>query len=451
MLGKTLNKLIKKTQISSSFGAKMLSIIFAIILWIFVMDQVNPEITKTFENVSVNLLNEERISEKGLEIMGTKEFYVNVKVKGRRNEVLNVKNSDISITADLGSATKGNNAIRLEQKLYKENVVIEELAQAEINIFLDEIIEENRPIRIEYSGNVPNNFSLDKITLYPKEVTIKGPETIVSMVKRVVGVLDLEEIKTDTTKRVKIRALDENGQVVGGISLGRDYIEVILSVNKVKSVRIEPLLVGKVAEGFKIVKAEVSPSVVAIQSKEDGIKEITQMLTKEINVNNLSETKEFKIELVILSGVETPYLTGEVTVTVEIEKLQSKDFVFEPSEITFLNVPKKQSIEVSEGLDKVNVKFVDVESILSDLTKSDIEIYIDGSNLKVGKNRVNILYKTRNRYEKISIIPEFIDVNVLETDEVGSQSESTQEDESARGVVSTPVSTSGEINAESEG
>ena len=52
----------------NDLGAKITVLIIAIFIWSFVMDDVNPEISRTYRNVSVNYSNTSALDRQGLEI-----------------------------------------------------------------------------------------------------------------------------------------------------------------------------------------------------------------------------------------------------------------------------------------------------------------------------------------------------------------------------------------------
>lgn len=63
---------------------KIFSLIIAIILWSYVMDQKNPEITNEYKNVTVNLTNVSALDRQGLVVMEPSEVKVNVKMTGKK-------------------------------------------------------------------------------------------------------------------------------------------------------------------------------------------------------------------------------------------------------------------------------------------------------------------------------------------------------------------------------
>ena len=102
-----LPKAIFDAKFSHNTGTKLLSIAMAILFWFFVMDQVDPEITRVIESVPVQLTNTQELDQNNLKIMNQTDFLVNVEVTGRRNNVLSLNSKNIYLWSDMRSVRSG--------------------------------------------------------------------------------------------------------------------------------------------------------------------------------------------------------------------------------------------------------------------------------------------------------------------------------------------------------
>ena len=110
---KKIREIYNKSKFSRNTAPKILSLIFAIVFWIFVMDQVNPEMMRELEDIPVQLIGVEELKSNNFEIMGERDFLVNVTFKGRRNEVIKITKADIDITANIGQLKSGDQTVLL--------------------------------------------------------------------------------------------------------------------------------------------------------------------------------------------------------------------------------------------------------------------------------------------------------------------------------------------------
>ena len=96
-------------NITKNTTQKLFSLIFALVFWIFVMDTENPETIRVIGRVPVTLLGVEQLVAKELQIVEEGPFTIDLKVKGRRKEVIAFKAGDLKVTVDLFQAQRGSN------------------------------------------------------------------------------------------------------------------------------------------------------------------------------------------------------------------------------------------------------------------------------------------------------------------------------------------------------
>ena len=115
-----LPKALFETKISHNSGTKFLSLALAVLFWFFVMDQVDPEITRVFENIPVQLTNTQELDQNNLKVMNQTDFFVNVEVTGRRNNVLSLNSKNIYLWADMRSVRSGLNNVFTNLSFYEK-------------------------------------------------------------------------------------------------------------------------------------------------------------------------------------------------------------------------------------------------------------------------------------------------------------------------------------------
>ena len=96
---------------ASNTAIKILSIIAAVVMWLYVMNEQNPQITTMIRDVPVKLLNLD--DSKFALIQDPSEFKVNVKVKGRRSLVADLKPNDINAEVNMRGRMEGDNLIQM--------------------------------------------------------------------------------------------------------------------------------------------------------------------------------------------------------------------------------------------------------------------------------------------------------------------------------------------------
>ena len=80
----------------------LLSAVLAISLWVYVVTTVTPEDSQWIRNIPVTFTNEDGLfSDRNLTLTKGRNATVDLKVYGKRQDLLKLNNSNISITVDL--------------------------------------------------------------------------------------------------------------------------------------------------------------------------------------------------------------------------------------------------------------------------------------------------------------------------------------------------------------
>ena len=115
----------KSAKDSSRTITIILSVVIALILWSYVIIQVNPTKKETISKIPVQLLNVQTLTARQLAISGDGEYVVDVVVEGRRADIVKIKSEDIVAEADLFGWSKGENYIPVNVKVPSALKIVE--------------------------------------------------------------------------------------------------------------------------------------------------------------------------------------------------------------------------------------------------------------------------------------------------------------------------------------
>ena len=93
-----------KKRLTNNWGLKLFSIIFAILLWLVVVNVDNPVKTNTFDNIPVKLQNTNLVTDEGLvyEVLDSTDT-VTVSVSAPRSYLELLSKDDIVAVADFNN------------------------------------------------------------------------------------------------------------------------------------------------------------------------------------------------------------------------------------------------------------------------------------------------------------------------------------------------------------
>jgi len=401
---------MSKSRISNNTAPKLASLFFAVLLWVYVMDIENPETLRTFKDVPVQLVHIEELQDSGLVLMNSQDYSVDVMIEGRRSDVLDVKKSEIEITSDLLGFGKGTNSIPIDLNLIADNVKITKISKNEIKVDLDRIVSVAKTVEITINDELPNDYKAKQVMVNPQQILVVGPETLVNSVTKLVGEIEIVEKSTDLLKKVPIKAVDSDGNVVSRVQPKVAYVDLELSIDKFKTVNLKGSVVGSVSEGYEYVGISLNPQSIMINGEENVVDSVDLLRTKSIDISNITKKTTKTVELILPEGVHKQYLATPVMATIDVEEIVTKTFSYHIDDISILNLKSELEVRLLGPTPYFEISVEARKSLIEDLEKSDLLLNLDLANHISGRysKKLNIdsnveNYELENLYKELNI------------------------------------------------
>jgi hypothetical protein len=241
-------------------------------------------------------------------------------------------------------------------------------------------VEKNVKVSINYS-NIPQGLIIVNNPPKNLNIRVRGPRSQLSTIsaKDMLFTIDLSNVTTGTSL-FEIRTdqiIPPRDVLVTGISPS----EVTLDIDKLKqkNVTINPSI-GPPDTGFEVVgKPTVTPGRVTISGPESLLSKINSVSTDPVSLSG--EKSKFTIEVPVRSPYPLVDIVGHntVKVTVDIkETILEKEF--NDLDISLVNFDDL-NFETQDRL-VADLAFEGPFSIINNLNSQDIELYVDGSDIK---------------------------------------------------------------------
>ena len=163
---------------------KLLALSFAITIWIFAPSPDKNNLTEMQFPLPVSYIN----LPKNLEIISDPLQSVTVSVEIPSNEIQKARPSMFQAVIDLEDATSGDHTFELNPKIIKVqdgiNVNITQVSPSSMDLIFEGIIEKIVPIKPVFVGDVAKGYVLEKVTMEPESVTIRGPKSITEKIEQ---------------------------------------------------------------------------------------------------------------------------------------------------------------------------------------------------------------------------------------------------------------------------
>ncbi len=299
---------------------KIICVIFALFLWIYVMDTENPNWEETFENVPVSLVHTDEIEiDNGLTIYNGYATTVDITVRGRRNDVENITAEDFTVTADVIEITEpGAYTLPITVKAPRDIDVVSK-SQASVTVNVDKKETVVVPVKAKYNELVLSEFySLGDADISVDEITVTGPSRYLSNIDYAqVSLPNLGRVTSSLTIFANVTLIDKEGGEVTNpfISLSRTEVSVTVPVYKEADI---PLKVAYKYGYYNSENSVVTLSVDSVHVKGDAavVDSLGAIVVTTIDEKKYDDGETITVPIIMPGGVENR--SGEEFVNITV-------------------------------------------------------------------------------------------------------------------------------------
>lgn len=405
---------MNKTGIRN-LAPKVISILFALLLWIYVMGAINPRVSPDSLNITVKLINLEELQQQGLVIVGDQEFKVRAKLTGRRDEVYKIGPEQIQIKADLRGCKLGVNSVPLEV-IVPSNIEVD-ISPRFIRVELEEVIKKQREVKVVVTGTTKENYVAGDPEFKPTLVWIEGPESYVNSVENVVAKIDVTGEDKNLVLSLPLKPVNSRGEEITSVDVKTPYADVTLPIYLLKSVPIKPDLQITTAEGFTITIVDINPKEVILRGPEAILKDIKEIITEPIKAVGLNKSEQLETKVKLPEGIKMPEEVP-IIVNVTIEKVDEETYQIDKEKISFINLNEKYKIDKSDIPETVGVRIIALRSVLDTIKDTDMSVIVDLNNLSAGQYTIepviSLPFNIERDVKESHLDPKTISVKVVD-------------------------------------
>lgn len=250
---------------------RIISLIIAVLLWVYVTGEVNPETKEKISNIEITFVNTDILADRGLAVVHDEDITVNAVVKGKRSAIKNAEKTGLKATVDVAAGSEGHNKGEVDLNL-PDGVSLEEISEDEIDFTIEESVSEEKPLEIEFIGtakdedadSVPWAYNTDAET-----IEVIGAKSTVKKVDAVKGTITSNVVTANPkTVDVDLIPVADGNMAVKGVVLEKTSVKTTIQLMELKNVslkftpqNIEEGMVVDSVEGLDSVKIVGMPGV----------------------------------------------------------------------------------------------------------------------------------------------------------------------------------------------
>lgn len=397
-----------KEKLTNNWGLKLVSLLLAVFMWLFVINATHPMENRTITVYNVEYRNEDVVIESGrtytlAENLESRGLVISVPVL--KTDANKVRSGDFKIVVDLAKMGPfGAVDVEVEwlgSQLYTIRESDITWRTSTVTVLLEDIIEKTYRVELSTEGVPAQEYILgDEAQMLPRTVKIKAPQSVMEQIHSVGIVVNVEGLNSEATGKAKLKLYDVAGKELNldyasyndyEFAISQDEIEYTVPLLKTKEVGLSfSAPVGTVAQGYRYTGMQGANQTVHIAGLRALLAEIAsiEIPAEELNLEGARENVVIEIDtsLYVPEGV-TVESESVVTVVLQVEPLIRQTRQLQPEQIRMeggqngWNYTLQNSVEVViEGL----------EEDLNMLSDDQIEAWVSLEGMEAGVNTTDV-------------------------------------------------------------
>lgn len=356
---------------------KFICVIAALSLWLYIYNIENP-IKDVNITVPVEITNMSSLSDVNLALVSDKPLTVTLSVRGSVEDISDIKASDFSLVADMSgyAVKKGKSKIPVEVKKSPGSVSIVNSDNLWVQVTIDTSAQKSFDIQFEPQGKEKEGYNASHVVSNITKAVITGPKAYTDLVQSVLAKYSVDNISSNLKTKIKLEALDANGNNVDKVNINPPSIDVTIPVKKTKSVDVIINTIGSIPNGG-ISSVLPTSSKVDIEGESSVIDNINSIETENIDLSKLNGKDLADVKLIVPKGVALVNSTGTVRVKITYGQSSSTKIIQKTMTLPVSFIGLSPLYNANTNPAQVNVVVSGYESDINALQASAITCSVD--------------------------------------------------------------------------
>ncbi len=297
-----LNKL--KGFFTRNLGLKIVALVFALLLWAYVLVALNPVRTKSINGVTITLEGYTDLLSRNLILVNSDLGLADVEVSATITKHSDLDASRVNARASLGTiSAAGTYRLPLSVTVQSNLGSVVNVNPRYVTLEVDNLILKTVPVKLELVGTLPEGYEITGESM-ANTITIEGAARYIDPAVRAVATVDLTDRTENVEESVNVTFYDkdDNELVVVTRSRNTPSVTVRLSLSAYKRVDIQQA-VSLRDDTYFTLTSEVTPSSVVIYGTSEALAAIDSIPTQSLVLPAQENIVERELELILPEGI----------------------------------------------------------------------------------------------------------------------------------------------------
>lgn len=378
-----------KNKITKNWGLKLVSFLFACLIWIIVTNINDPMTPWAVKDVQVSIRNLDLITERGqtYEVVDNTDVIDTVMVYAPQSVIASLNKNDVVAIADVNDLTSLD-TIPIKLSTNKYNDELESITGSidSVKLSIEEKQTRSFPIRANVVGEVQEGYILGDVSTEQNLVRVSGPKSLVSRISKAQAEVDVSGSTSNIVTDTDIRLYDEAGKEIRSTSLERSITKVRVNVEilEKKTVPISYHATGTPADGFRMTgETECSRNNVVIAGRSRVVQNINaiEIPEGEIDVTGATEDVTTLVDLkkYLPEGtiIAEDNFSGMVNVTIYIGQEIRRTLSVAVRDIRITGLPAGFEAQITDPEDSCSITLIGLAEELGEINLSTLQVSVD--------------------------------------------------------------------------
>ena len=378
-----------KNKITKNWGLKLVSFLFAVMVWIIVTNINDPVVSLRVSDVPVTIRNGDLITERGqvYDVLDNTDVIDTVTIYAPRSIIDTLDKSNVVAVADMADLTSLDTiAIKLSTNKYNDKLESIRGNIDSVRLNIEDRLTRSFPIRASVTGEVRDGYMLGDVSTEQNLIRISGPESVIAQIAKVQAEVNISGFTSNINTDADIRLYDEEENEIQTTSLERSITKVRVNVEilEKKTVPIHFTAVGTPADGYRLTgefestrnnvviagRSQTVQNVGAIEIPE-GVIDVTGATE---NVTTLVDLNEYLPEGTVLAEDD---FEGRINITTYIGQEIRRTFTAAVDNIRITGVPAGYNALITDPDTYCVITLLGLSSELQEINVNTLEVTVD--------------------------------------------------------------------------
>lgn len=387
---------------------KILALIIAILLWAYVMAVEKPPMTKTIEDIPIQIENEALLIAANMAIAETSELSTGIVLEGQRSDLKKLTVDDISASINVMGYSQGKFLVQVNVKV-PDKITVEEVKTPKVQVTIESLVAKSKPVEVSVM-NLTEGTEDGAVEIVPQEIEVSGAKSRVNSVASVQVTLDASQLAEKAkTVQLSATAVDGQGMPVDNVRLSAHEVDVTAKLYRTREVDLKVDVIGSPGNGMELA-AKSLPTKITIKGPKSELKEINSIEAKPINISGITDNTTIKLEPILPENIEVARVSEDLSASFNLRDIVRKEFTYANNEISIEGLSADYTVSIETPTIRVVVS--GPQNIMSSLTKADLAPVVHAGNVDTTTSSLKITVNYNKNLKSISVSPNTVNISV---------------------------------------